>query len=160
MPMPTAGIIEAMFLEPVMGEGDPGRAVPPEFYAAARELTQRARHACCWSTRSRPACARTACCRSSTTPASKAWKRRTWKPIPRRSTPASTRCRCWRSTSAPPALYRKGVYGNTMTTNPRAMDVACAVLGLLTPALRANIRERGQRVPRQAQRAQGRTAAA
>ena len=25
-------------------------------------------------------------------------------------------------------LYRKGVYGNTMTTNPRALDVACAVL--------------------------------
>src|SRR5690606_8682764 len=25
-------------------------------------------------------------------------------------------------------LYRSGVYGNTMTTNPRAMDVACAVL--------------------------------
>ena len=32
--------IEAMFLEPVMGEGDPGRSVPPAFYAAARELTQ------------------------------------------------------------------------------------------------------------------------
>src|SRR6185312_2404245 len=32
--------IEAMFLEPVMGEGDPGRAVTPEFYAAARELTR------------------------------------------------------------------------------------------------------------------------
>ena len=32
--------IEAMFLEPVMGEGDPGRSVPVEFYAAARELTR------------------------------------------------------------------------------------------------------------------------
>ena len=32
--------IEAMFLEPVMGEGDPGRGVPPAFYAAARELTK------------------------------------------------------------------------------------------------------------------------
>src|SRR4029078_265041 len=32
--------IEAMFLEPVMGEGDPGRSVPPAFYAAARELTK------------------------------------------------------------------------------------------------------------------------
>ena len=41
-------------------------------------------------------------------------------------------------------LYRKGIYGNTMTTNPRAMDVACAVLGALTPELRANIRERGR----------------
>src|SRR5690606_24666696 len=32
--------IEAMFLEPVMGEGDPGRSVPPAFYAVARELTK------------------------------------------------------------------------------------------------------------------------
>ncbi|HET9190943.1 MAG TPA: aminotransferase class III-fold pyridoxal phosphate-dependent enzyme, partial [Rudaea sp.] len=32
--------IEAMFLEPVMGEGDPGRSVTPEFYATARELTR------------------------------------------------------------------------------------------------------------------------
>src|SRR3546814_2667882 len=32
--------IEAMFLEPVMGEGDPGRSVPVDFYAAARELTK------------------------------------------------------------------------------------------------------------------------
>ncbi len=32
--------IEAMFLEPVMGEGDPGRGVPASFYAAARELTK------------------------------------------------------------------------------------------------------------------------
>ncbi len=31
--------IEAVFLEPVMGEGDPGRSVPPSFYAVARELT-------------------------------------------------------------------------------------------------------------------------
>lgn len=32
--------IEAVFLEPVMGEGDPGRALPAEFYAAARTLTR------------------------------------------------------------------------------------------------------------------------
>ena len=32
--------IEALFMEPVMGEGDPGLAVTPEFYGAARELTK------------------------------------------------------------------------------------------------------------------------
>ncbi|MEO6366333.1 MAG: aminotransferase class III-fold pyridoxal phosphate-dependent enzyme, partial [Luteimonas sp.] len=32
---------------------------------------------------------------------------------------------------------------NTMTANPRALDVACVVLGMLTPALRENIRSRG-----------------
>jgi len=40
-------------------------------------------------------------------------------------------------------LYRKGVYGNTMTTNPRSLDVACAVLDNITPELRQNIRDRG-----------------
>jgi len=41
-------------------------------------------------------------------------------------------------------LYRKGIYGNTMTTNPRAMDVGCAVLQALTPEIRKNIVERGR----------------
>jgi acetylornithine/succinyldiaminopimelate/putrescine aminotransferase len=41
------------------------------------------------------------------------------------------------------ALYRKGIYGNTMTGNPRALDVACTVLAQVTPELRDNIRERG-----------------
>ncbi len=43
-------------------------------------------------------------------------------------------------------LYRYGVYGNTMTSNPRAMDVAVAVLDAITPEVRANIRERGLRL--------------
>ncbi|EQD29051.1 acetylornithine aminotransferase, partial [mine drainage metagenome] len=42
------------------------------------------------------------------------------------------------------ALYRKGIYGNTMTSNPRALDVACTVLGMLTPRMRENIRARGR----------------
>src|SRR5690606_31245456 len=41
------------------------------------------------------------------------------------------------------AIYRRGTYGNTMTANPRALDVACAVLGQLTPQLRENIRTQG-----------------
>src|SRR5690606_39032972 len=32
--------IEAFFMEPVMGEGNPGEAVTPEFYRRARELTE------------------------------------------------------------------------------------------------------------------------
>ena len=41
------------------------------------------------------------------------------------------------------ALYRKGVYGNTMTSNPKALDVARAVVEGITPELRQNIRNRG-----------------
>ncbi|PAL07875.1 lysine 6-aminotransferase, partial [Staphylococcus hominis] len=45
-------------------------------------------------------------------------------------------------------LYRKGIYGNTMTSNPRALDVACATLSLLTPQVRDNIRQRGEEAVR------------
>src|SRR5690606_1967224 len=41
------------------------------------------------------------------------------------------------------ALYRPGLYGNTLTANPRAMDVGVAVLGAVTPELRENVRVRG-----------------
>jgi acetylornithine/succinyldiaminopimelate/putrescine aminotransferase len=41
-------------------------------------------------------------------------------------------------------IYKRGTYGNTMTANPRALDVACAVLAQLTPAVRENIRVRGR----------------
>ena len=42
------------------------------------------------------------------------------------------------------SLYRTGVYGNTMTANPRAMDVGTAVLGMVTDQVRANIVDRGK----------------
>ena len=41
-------------------------------------------------------------------------------------------------------LYVTGIYGNTMTTNPRALETAIAVLDGITPALRQNIRDRGK----------------
>ena len=41
------------------------------------------------------------------------------------------------------SIFRHGVYGNTMTTNPRGLDVAVAVLDAFTPELRSNIRDRG-----------------
>jgi acetylornithine/succinyldiaminopimelate/putrescine aminotransferase len=47
-------------------------------------------------------------------------------------------------TQATGDLYRKGIYGNTMTGNPRALDVAVATLGLLNDSVRNNIRERGK----------------
>jgi acetylornithine/succinyldiaminopimelate/putrescine aminotransferase len=41
-------------------------------------------------------------------------------------------------------LYRTGVYGNTMTANPRAMDVGYSVLQMVTDGVRANIVARGR----------------
>lgn len=40
-------------------------------------------------------------------------------------------------------IYIPGVYGNTMTTNPRALEIGCEVLDSLTDSLRNNIVERG-----------------
>ena len=135
--------IEAVFLEPVMGEGDPGRALPPAFYAAARELTRA--HGSLLLVDSIQAGLRAHGVLSIVdypgfegldAPDMETWS----KALNAGQYPLSVL-----AVSEPVAkLYRSGIYGNTMTTNPRALDVACAVLGALTPALRANIRERGR----------------
>ena len=44
--------------------------------------------------------------------------------------------------------YVVGVYGNTMTTNPRALETAIAVLNRITQELRSNIRDRGSEFKR------------
>ena len=40
--------------------------------------------------------------------------------------------------------YKTGIYGNTMTFNPRAARVGTAALRAMTPARRANVVERGK----------------
>ncbi|HET7611017.1 MAG TPA: aminotransferase class III-fold pyridoxal phosphate-dependent enzyme [Rhodanobacteraceae bacterium] len=134
--------IEAMFLEPVMGEGDPGRAVTPEFYAAARELT--ARHDSLLLVDSIQAGLRAHGVLSIVdypgfedlpAPDMETYS----KALNGGQFPLSVVAVNERAA----ALYRKGIYGNTMTGNPRALDVACTVLAQVTPELRDNIRERG-----------------
>ncbi len=134
--------IEAMFLEPVMGEGDPGRAVPVAFYAAARELTRA--HGALLLVDSIQAGLRAQGVLSIVDypgfEGQEAPDMETYsKALNAGQYPLSVLAVNERAAS----LYRKGVYGNTMTTNPRALDVACAVLAQLTPELRANIRARG-----------------
>jgi acetylornithine/succinyldiaminopimelate/putrescine aminotransferase len=134
--------IEAVFLEPVMGEGDPGRALTPEFYAAARELTEA--HGSLLLIDSIQAGLRAHGVLSivdypgfETLPAP---DMETYsKALNAGQYPLSVLAVNERAAN----LYRKGIYGNTMTSNPRAMDVGVAVLEGLTPALRRNIVERG-----------------
>ena len=135
--------IEAMFLEPVMGEGDPGRSVPRAFYDVARELTQA--HGALLLIDSIQAGLRANGVLSIVdypgfegieTPDLETYS----KALNAAQYPLSVLAVNERAAG----LYRKGTYGNTMTTNPRALDVATAVLGLFTPELRANIRERGR----------------
>ena len=135
--------IEAMFLEPVMGEGDPGRAVTPEFYAAARRLTEA--HGSLLLVDSIQAGLRAHGVLSITdypgfeklpAPDMETFS----KALNAGQYPLSVLAVSERAGQ----MYRKGIYGNTMTANPRALDVALATLGELTDAVRANIRERGK----------------
>jgi len=135
--------IQAVFLEGVMGEGNPGEPLDPEFYKVARELTLKHDSALCID--SIQAGIRTTGNLSicdfpgfETLPPpdfevySKALN---GGQFPMSVVALSPRGAQW---------YRHGIYGNTMTGNPRACRVATASLKLLTPALRTNIQEMGK----------------
>lgn len=135
--------IEAMLLEPVMGEGDPGRRLPVEFYRAARELT--AAHGSLFLIDSIQAGLRAEGVlsivdypdfRHEESPDMETYS----KAVNAGQYPLSVLALNTRAA----AIYQRGTYGNTMTANPRALDVACAVLGMLTPDVRENIRARGR----------------
>ena len=134
---------EAMFLEPVMGEGDPGRAVPPEFYAAARELTKA--HGTLLLVDSIQAGIRTHGVLSIVDyPGFEGLEAPDMETYSKALNGGQYPMSVLAVNERAAGLYRKGVYGNTMTANPRALDIASTVLGLLTPELRQNIRARGQ----------------
>ncbi|MEJ7747370.1 MAG: aminotransferase class III-fold pyridoxal phosphate-dependent enzyme [Luteimonas sp.] len=134
--------IEAMFLEPVMGEGDPGRAVPPAFYAAARELTKA--HGALFLVDSIQAGLRANGVLSIVDyPGFENLDAPDMETYSKALNAAQYPLSVLAVTQHAAELYRKGTYGNTMTANPRALDVACAVLEMLTPVLRDNIRKRG-----------------
>ncbi|PKM02871.1 MAG: lysine 6-aminotransferase [Gammaproteobacteria bacterium HGW-Gammaproteobacteria-6] len=134
--------IEAMFLEPVMGEGDPGRQVTPEFYRAARQLTRD--HGTVLLVDSIQAGLRAHGVLSIIDyPGFEGVEPPDMETYSKALNAGQYPLSVLAVTERAAGLYRKGVYGNTMTTNPRAMDVAVAVLNSITPELRANIRERG-----------------
>jgi acetylornithine/succinyldiaminopimelate/putrescine aminotransferase len=134
---------ETMFMEPVMGEGNPGMAVTPEFYALARKLTKE--HGALLLMDSIQAGLRTTGCLSITdypgfekleAPDMESYS----KALNAGQYPLSVLAMNERAAG----LYRKGIYGNTMTANPRALDVGVAVLEGITQDLRDNIVARGK----------------
>ena len=134
--------IEAVFIEPVMGEGDPGRGVTPEFYAAARELTKA--HGSLLLIDSIQAGLRAHGVLSIVDyPGFEKLEAPDMETYSKALNAGQYPLSVLAVTARAAELYKKGIYGNTMTANPRALDVACAVLGALTPELRANIRTRG-----------------
>jgi acetylornithine/succinyldiaminopimelate/putrescine aminotransferase len=135
--------IEAMFLEPVMGEGDPGRAVTPEFYAAARELTKA--HGTLLLVDSIQAGLRAHGVLSIVDyPGFEKLEAPDMETYSKALNAGQYPMSVLAVNETTAAMYRKGIYGNTMTANPRALDVACTTMELLTDAVRDNIRERGK----------------
>lgn len=134
--------IEAFFIEPVMGEGNPGLALTPEFYAEARRLTRE--HGALLLIDSIQAGLRAHGVLSIVDyPAFEGLDPPDMETYSKALNAGQFPLSVLAVTAATAALYRKGVYGNTMSTNPRGADIACAVLAEITPELRANVRERG-----------------
>ena len=135
--------IELVAIEPIQGEGNPGMCVTREFYDVARRLTKE--HDSMLLVDSIQAGIRGQGCLSvidydgfqdAEVPDMETWS----KAINAGQYPLSVLGMNERSAS----MYVVGIYGNTMTTNPRALETAVAVLGQITPELRNNIKERGE----------------
>lgn len=134
---------EAMFLEPVMGEGNPGASADPAFYDLARQLTRE--HGTLLLVDSIQAGLRAHGVlsivdypgfESLDAPDMEAYsKALNAGQYPLSVLALSTDAAC---------KYAPGLYGNTMTANPRALSVGLSVLSSITPAVRANIVERGK----------------
>jgi acetylornithine/succinyldiaminopimelate/putrescine aminotransferase len=137
--------IEMMLMEPVMGEGDPGQSIDRAFYDVARELTLA--HGSLLLVDSIQAGIRGTgylsivdypgfedCHAPDMETYSKALNAGQY--------PLSVLACNERASQ----LYVRGIYGNTMTSNPRALEVGCAVLDNLTDEIRQNIRLRGDQM--------------
>lgn len=134
--------IELLAIEPVQGEGNPGQCVSRSFYDEARKLTLE--HGSLLLVDSIQAGIRGQGTLSVVdyegfedceAPDLETWS----KAMNAGQFPLSVLGMNERASS----LYVTGIYGNTMTTNPRALETAVAVLDNITPELRQNIRERG-----------------
>ena len=134
--------IEAFFMEPVMGEGNPGVAITPEFYAEARRLTKE--HGSLLLVDSIQAGLRTTGYLSVIdSPGFQDLEAPDMETYSKALNAGQYPLSILAMTDRAADLYRKGIYGNTMTANPRAMDIGTAVLRMVTPEIRKNIVERG-----------------
>ncbi len=128
-----------------MGEGNPGLAIEPAFYQRARELTRR--HGTLFVVDSIQAGLRAHGVLSVVdypgfqdldAPDIESYS----KALNAGQYPLSVLALSQSCAQA----YRRGLYGNTMSSNPRAMDIGIAVLDSLSDELRDNIRSRGRQL--------------
>ena len=137
--------IEAFFMEPVMGEGNPGMPIEPEFYARARALPKE--YGTMFIVDSIQAGLRVQGVHSIVDyPGFRELDAPDMESYSKALNPGQYPVSVLALSESVAAMYRSGLYGNTMTTNPRALDVAIAVLDSFSDERRENIRKRGKQL--------------
>lgn len=135
-------LISAMVVEPVMGEGDPGRAITRSFYDTARRLTRE--YGALLIVDSVQAGFRAAGTLSIVDyPGFETCEPPDVEAFSKALNAGQYPLSLLAVGPLAHSRYRIGLYGNTMTSNPRALSVASAVLDAMTPAIRENIRKSG-----------------
>ncbi len=133
---------EMMLMEPVMGEGNPGVSITRAFYDEARKLTRE--HGALLLIDSIQAGLRAQGSLSICDyPGFETCEPPDMETFSKAVNAGQYPLSILALNQAAIDIYVRGIYGNTMTSNPRALDVACAVLEMVTPELRQNIRDRG-----------------
>ena len=134
--------IEMMLMEPVMGEGNPCEAITREFYDAARELTKA--HGAFLLVDSIQAGIRgTGYLSLVNYPGFEDCEPPDMEPWSKALNGGQFPMSVLGLNKHAASTYVRGIYGNTMTTNPKALEVGCTVLANLSEAKRVNIQERG-----------------
>ena len=134
---------ESLFVEPVMGEGNPGVPLDPIFYAEARKLTKAM--GTLLIVDSIQAGLRAHGCLSVVDyPGFDGLESPDMETFSKAMNAGQYPLSVLAMTEETAKLYVRGMYGNTMTANPRAIEVACIVLDNITPEFRRNVSEKGQ----------------
>lgn len=133
---------QAIYIEPVMGEGLPGLAVTRKFYDKLRALT-RANDALLVVDSIQAALRAQGCLSIVDYPGFEGCEAPDMETFSKALNAGQYPLSIIAMTEETASTYVTGVYGNTMTANPKALTVACHVLRSLDDATRNHIRRSG-----------------
>lgn len=135
--------IEAMFMESVMGEGNPGQAMTPEFFSLARKLTLE--HDSMLLVDNIQAGLRTTGNLSIVDyPGFEQLPEPDFEVYSKAINAGQYPVSCLALSKRAEKFYKHGVYGNTMTGNARACAISTCVLESITDDVRKNIVDMGK----------------
>jgi acetylornithine/succinyldiaminopimelate/putrescine aminotransferase len=134
---------EIMLMEPCMGEGNPGQLATPEFYKAAREITKK-NHSLLLVDSIQAGLRAQGVLSVVDYPGFQGLEAPDFETYSKALNSGQYPMSVLAMGPGVADIYARGLYGNTMTTNPKGLDVACSVLNNITPELRQNIIKQGE----------------